>query len=79
MDGDGSYVPGSMPAFDRASRTGRFDEGLGGGGGSDEEEDDVGQGYFSKRVRACGCVVVQGCVCVPRAVGRLRLWVCGGV
>lgn len=48
MDGDGSFIPGSMPAFERASRGGRFEE----GGASDEEDDDdVGRGYFSKRVR----------------------------
>jgi hypothetical protein len=51
MDGEGSYLPGSMPAFDRASRGGRFDEEGGEGGSEEEEEDDVGRGYFSKRVR----------------------------
>lgn len=59
MDGGGSFVPGSMPAFERASRTSRFDEGA---GGSDaEEEDDVGQAYFSKRV-------CMGCMCTVRYV-----------
>ena len=58
MDGDGSFVPGSMPAFDRASRGGRFD-----GEGEEEDDDDVGKGYFSKRVCACLCV----CVCVLAA------------
>lgn len=68
MDGDGSFIPGSMPAFDRASRTGRFDE----GGGSDgEEEDDVGQGYFSKRVRS-----VRNCVGYVRIYMSSRLVGC---
>lgn len=51
MDGDGSFIPGSMPAFDRASRRGRFDEEEGeGGSGQEEEDDDVGAAYFSKKV-----------------------------
>lgn len=61
MDGDGSFIPGSMPAFERASRHGRFEEGEEGGEGSgSEEEEDVAGAYFSKRVGMRVCLCCRG-------------------